>query len=187
MSLIYLRLYVPQPLLGYLFNLDTSNVSRTIRRVRPLLTQVLPVPVQETLLNERPKKRIGTLEELLKRHPAFKEVLIDATEQELKKPKDRLKKRQRYSGKKRCHTAKTQVATSHGLVFHLSRWIPGRLTSPCCAPVASCARFQQVSRSTSTGDMRDLKTSIPRWMFASRYAPGAIIPSPPWAKPTTRW
>jgi hypothetical protein len=63
---------------------------------------------------------------LLEKHPEFGEVLIDATEQELSKPKDTLQRRQRYSGKK-CHTAKTQVATSQGLVLHISRWVPGRV------------------------------------------------------------
>ncbi len=129
-TLMYLRLYLTQPLLSYLFGLDASNISRTISSIRPLLAQVLPVPVQESLLAERAKdkKPIATLEELLEKHPEFREVLVDATEQELRKPKDKLQRRQRYSGKKQRHTAKTQVTTSQGLVLHLSRWVPGRVS-----------------------------------------------------------
>ena len=48
--LMYYRLYVTQILLGYLFRLDDSNVSRLIGRLRPLLLEVLPLPAQETLL-----------------------------------------------------------------------------------------------------------------------------------------
>ncbi|MCA9839938.1 MAG: transposase family protein [Trueperaceae bacterium] len=45
--LLYYRLYVTQILLGYLFDLDDSNVSRIITKLRPILIDVLPVPVQE--------------------------------------------------------------------------------------------------------------------------------------------
>ena len=103
-----------------------SNISRVIQSIRPLLAQVLPVPAQEQLLNERPAKPIATLDALLAKHPQFKEVLLDATEQQLRKPQDKVQRRQRYSGKKKCHTAKTQIVTAQGLVLHLSRWLPGR-------------------------------------------------------------
>ncbi len=98
---MYYRLYLTQLLLGYLFDLDDSNVSRVISKLRPLLLEVLPLPVQETLLfsndEQGVRKRIATLDELLRRHPEFKEVLIDATEQESYKPKDRVKRRECYS------------------------------------------------------------------------------------------
>jgi hypothetical protein len=131
-TLMYYRLYLTQLLLGYLFNLDNSNVGRVIAKVRPLLIEVLPLPVQETLLfandEQRPRKRIATLDELFERHPEFKEVLIDATEQETPKPKDRVKRKGHYSGKKKRHTLKTQVTTSHsGLFLHVSRAIAGKV------------------------------------------------------------
>jgi len=131
-TLMYYRLYLTQLLLGYLFELDDSNVSRMISRVRPWLLEVLPVPVQERLLfarnEQKESKRIGTLDELFKRHPEFKEVLIDATEQETPKPKDRGKRKGHYSGKKKRHTLKTQVMTSpSGLFLHVSRAIAGKV------------------------------------------------------------
>ena len=128
--LMYYRLYITQILLGYLFNLDDSNVSRLITELRPLLQAVLPSPAQETLLfSEQPKRRIGTLDELLAKHPELKEVLIDATEQEIHKPKDQARRKSRYSGKKKKHTLKTQVtSTPSGLFLHLSRAIEGRVS-----------------------------------------------------------
>ncbi len=130
LTLMYLRLYVSQTLLGYMFDLDDSNISREInKRMVPSLKQVLPVPLQEELLTPslqaQAKKRISTLEELLEAHPEFKELLVDATEQEVPKPKDKLKRKQRYSGKKKQHTLKSQVTVSNRLVLHLSKHVPG--------------------------------------------------------------
>lgn len=132
LMLMYYRLYLTQLLLGYLFDLDDSNVSRIIGRLRPFLLEVMPLPVRERLLfandEQGLRKRIATLDELLRRHPEFKEVLIDATEQETYKPKDRVRRKGRYSGKKKRHTLKTQVTTSHsGLLLHVSRAIAGKV------------------------------------------------------------
>jgi DDE superfamily endonuclease/Helix-turn-helix of DDE superfamily endonuclease len=130
LTLMYLRLYVSQALLGYLFNLDESNVSREINeRMLPSLKEVLPVPMQDELLTpalqKQAKRRIGTLDELLKAHPEFKDILADATEQEVPKPKEKLARKQRYSGKKKRHTLKSQVTVSNRLVLHLSKHVPG--------------------------------------------------------------
>lgn len=132
LTLMYYRLYLTQVLLGYLFDLNDSNVSRIVTRLRPSLLAVLPVPVEETRLfagdAPRPRRRIATLDELLHKHPEFKEVLIDATEQEVPKPKDKAKRRGNYSGKKKRHTLKTQVTTSRsGLLLHVSRSISGKV------------------------------------------------------------
>ena len=86
MGLMYLRLYVSQSLLSYLFDLDESNVSRELRvRLLPILQDVLPTPLQDAPLRDlacepnaakttgadaplvpapNRKKRINTLQEL---------------------------------------------------------------------------------------------------------------------------
>jgi DDE superfamily endonuclease/Helix-turn-helix of DDE superfamily endonuclease len=147
MSLMYFRLYVTQTLLGYLFDLDTANVSREIYgRMLAVLSEVLPVPVRDEPLSDlalaassssssgggggggKRKKKIGTLEELLEKHPEFKEVLIDATEQELPKPKDTGRRKDLYSGKRKRHTAKMQVLSTKKLILHLCRHVPGRVS-----------------------------------------------------------
>jgi hypothetical protein len=147
MSLMYFRLYITQTLLGYLFDLDSSNVNREINgRMLAVLSQVLPVPARdEPLLDlataareaasggggekkRTGKKKIGTLQELLEKHPEFKEIFIDGTEQELPKPKDKGRRKEYYSGKRKRHTAKTQVvSTRRRLVLHLCRHVPGRV------------------------------------------------------------
>ena len=129
-TLMYYRLYLTQVLLGYLFDLDDSNVSRVVNRLRPLLLEVLPLPLRERLLftadEQKPRRRIATLDELFQKHPEFKEVLVDATEQEVPKPKDKAKRKGHYSGKQKRHTLKTQVTTSRsGLLLHVSRSVAG--------------------------------------------------------------
>src|SRR5215210_7418769 len=146
MSLMYFRLYVTQTLLGYLFDLDSSNVNREINgRMVAVLSEVLPVPARdEPLLDllaaqeadsssggkrKRKKgKKIGTLEELLEKHPEFEEIFIDGTEQELPKPKDKGRRKDFYSGKRKRHTAKVQVVSTKRLVLHLCRHVPGRVS-----------------------------------------------------------
>jgi len=151
MSLMYFRLYVTQTLLGYLFGLDPSNVSREINgRMLRVLSEVLPVPARDEPLSDlaleassssggggsdgggkrkRGGKKSGTLEELLEKHPEFEEVFIDATEQELPKPKDKGRRKGFYSGKRKRHTAKMQVvSTEKKLVLHLCRHVPGRVS-----------------------------------------------------------
>ena len=152
MSLMYLRLYLTQTLLGYLFGLDTSNVSREVQgRMLEVLSEALPVPAQDEPLDlvaassssssssdgssgrsgggGKRKRRIGTLEELLEKHPEFEEIFIDGTEQELPKPKDKGHRKEFYSGKRKRHTAKIQVvSTEKKLVSHLSRYVPGRVS-----------------------------------------------------------
>lgn len=129
MTLMYWRLYLTQNLLGYLFDLDDSNVSREIRRIRSVLLQVLPVPMRDSNLvtpaTPTASSRISTLAQLLAQHPEFNEVLIDATEQPVFRPQDPLARRQRFSGKRKYHTVKTQVVTTPHVILHLFGDIPG--------------------------------------------------------------
>ena len=132
-----------------MFELDDSNISRSISRLRPLLQAVLPLPAQETLLlsEATKRKRISSLEELLKKHPDLKEVLVDATEQEIQKPRDKARRKGNYSGKKKRHTLKTQIAsTAAGALLHITRAVPGRLSD--------------INLLRGTGLLRDLPAGI---------------------------
>ena len=91
---MYFRLYVSYALLGYLFNLDGTNVGREInRRMLPALLSILPVPMQDELLSghdESPQiggdKRIKTLKKLMEAYPEIGEVWVDVTEQPIQRP-----------------------------------------------------------------------------------------------------
>ena len=147
LGLMYLRLYVRQSLLGYLFNLDESNISRELHeRLLPILLEVLPVPLRDAPLRflasdtpqdnpgsgvadkagkRKPRKRIGTLEELFAAYPEIKEVLLDATEQSVPQPKDKLKRKLAYSGKQQDHTVKTQIVATKKSILHVFGGLPG--------------------------------------------------------------
>lgn len=143
MGLIYLRLYCSQSLLSYLFDLDESNICREFKqRLMPVLLEVLPVPLRDAPLRDlvscaedkadkanpiKKPRRINTLKELLEAHPDFEELLIDATEQEVPQPTDKLKRKQAYSGKQHDHTIKTQIVATKTLVLHVFGGLPGSL------------------------------------------------------------
>ena len=62
---------------------------------------ILPVPMQDELLSHRDEpsqiggaKRIKTLKKLMEVHPEIKEVWLDATEQPIQRPSEKLTRKQ---------------------------------------------------------------------------------------------
>jgi hypothetical protein len=135
-TLMYFRLYVSYALLGYLFNLDGTNIGREInQRMLPALLSILPVPMQDELLSGRDDppqigggQRIKTLKKLMEAHPEIKEVWVDATEQPIQRPSEKLARKQYYSGKQSEHTIKSQLLTTKKLILHVSGNVPGSVS-----------------------------------------------------------
>jgi len=137
LGLVYLRLYVTQSLLSYLFDLHESNISRELNhRLLPVLLSALPTPLMDAPLRAGQKdeegkrrKKIRTVEELFEAYPELQEVLVDATEQEVPKPKNarqnKTDRKQSYSGKQKKHTVKTQVVTTRTQILHVFGGLPG--------------------------------------------------------------
>jgi hypothetical protein len=139
MGLMYLRLYVGQSLLSFLFDIEQSNVCRELsQRLLPVLQEVLPTPLRDAPLRAEPescpqpsepptgrKRRINTLDELLGAYPELKEVLIDATEQPVPQPQDKHQRKLAYSGKQQDHTIKTQIVATKELILHVFGGLPG--------------------------------------------------------------
>ena len=106
LTVIWLRLYPIHEVLAYLFGVSDSTVSRIIARVLPLLeasgkdTMRLPDPG---------RKRRRSLDALLAETPDLV-VVIDTFEQRVQRHQDRKLADKHYSGKKKQHTLKTQVA-----------------------------------------------------------------------------
>jgi len=143
-TLLYLRLNLTGALVSYLMNLDESNLCRERNhRMLPALQQVLPTPMQDHLLsaledpspksspnsspNSKRRRRVGTLEELLRLHPEFKELCVDATEQKVPRPGHKKGSKDFYSGKSHAHTLKTQITSCGRLIVHLFGGCPGSL------------------------------------------------------------
>jgi len=122
MLLVYYRLYITYTLTGFLFNLDQSNVYRNIKHLEPLVKECIPLPDRV----HRATKKIKNLEELLKYFPEMK-AFLDATEQEIPRPKNKRRRKSYYSGKKKRHTVKTQIITNKdGLIIHKTGHVHGR-------------------------------------------------------------
>ena len=122
MLLVYYRLYITLALTQFLFDLDLSNVWRDIRYLEPIVRECVPLPKK---LHEQ-VKRLGTTEEVERYFPGFK-AFVDATEQEIPRPKDATKRKTHYSGKRKRHTVKTQLTVnSNGLIVDKTDHARGR-------------------------------------------------------------
>lgn len=106
LTVVWLRVYPTHEVLGYLFGVSDSTVSRLIRRVLP----VLEAAGRDTMRMPDPgKKRRRTLDDLLQDTPELA-VVIDSFEQRVQRPRDRDEADSYYSGKKKQHTLKSQIA-----------------------------------------------------------------------------
>jgi hypothetical protein len=121
LTIVWLRHYPTQECLGYLFGVSDSTALRAIRRCLALLeragkdTMRLPDP-------GRGKRR--DLPALLKGTPALA-VIVDTFEQRTQRPQRR--QRAYYSGKKKAHTLKSQVAVDEdGRIVDVGDSRPGR-------------------------------------------------------------
>ncbi len=115
MLLMYYRLYISQEFLGIIFNLHNCNVSRQINYLQPLLSQIFKIPTKKVSLSEAEL----TEEEIL-------EFFVDATEQQIERPKKGQKRY--YSGKKKIHTLKNQIITdTKGKIRAVTKSVPGKI------------------------------------------------------------
>lgn len=121
--LIYAKLYCTYDLLGYLFDCDSATVCRTVADIRTVVGDKLLIKHDKT----GGSKRIRTIEELLTAYPELEEVLLDATEQKIPRPKNKKKRKSHHSGKKQAFTIMTQVlARKDSLTLHVSSPMAGR-------------------------------------------------------------
>jgi len=108
-------------LASYLFDLSQTNVLKGIRKLEPLVSEVLPLPKKQ----HKKVRRLQTLDEVEAVFPGFK-AFLDATEQEIPRPKAKRKRKTHYSGKKKKHTVKTQITVNKdGLIVHKTRHTKG--------------------------------------------------------------
>ena len=108
LSVIWLRLYPIHEVLAYLFGISDTTVGRAIGRVLPLLE----ASGQDTMRMPDPgRKRRRSLDALLNDTPGLA-VVIDTFEQPVQRPQERTVADTYYSGKKKRHTLKSQVAVN---------------------------------------------------------------------------
>lgn len=109
MTLIWLRLYLIQEALGYLFGVDKSSVSRYVNSVLPALRKV----GEDTLGWPTPPKRGQgrSIEKVWSENPDLY-AYVDATEQRIRRSSKQEQQKKDYSGKKKAHTRKTQIVVN---------------------------------------------------------------------------
>jgi hypothetical protein len=106
LTVIWLRVYPIHEVLGYLFGVSDTTAGRTIARVLPLLE----ASGQDTMRMPDPgRKRRRSLDALLADTPELV-VVIDTFEQRVQRHQDHQVADDHYSGKKKQHTLKSQVA-----------------------------------------------------------------------------
>ena len=117
MVLVYYRLYITYTLMEFLFGLDQSNVCRDIQKIERLIRRCLSI-LQKLY---KVTKRLKTKEEVEEYFPGFM-AFTDCTEQPIPRPKNKIRKRKFYSGKKKKHTVKNLYTTNQkGLLIYKTK------------------------------------------------------------------
>ena len=114
MLLLYYHMYTSSTLLGYLFCVSQTSILKDIRKLEPLVSEVLPLPKKQ----HEKARRLQSLDEVEAFFPGFK-AFLDATEQEIPRPRNKRKRKTHYSGKRKKHTVKTQLTVNKdGFIVH---------------------------------------------------------------------
>ena len=123
LTVIWLRRYPVHEVLGFLFDVSDSTVSRYIRRVLPLLEAAGRATMR---LPDPGRKQRRQLADLLKETPELA-VVIDSFEQRVQRPRTRSEADPYYSGKKKQHTLKSQIAVDEitGTIVDVAERVPG--------------------------------------------------------------
>jgi hypothetical protein len=122
LTIVWLRQYPTQEVLGFLFGVSDSTALRAIARCLPLLER----SGRDTMrLPDPGRGRRKRLPQLLAETPELA-VIIDTFEQRIQRP--RRQQRAYYSGKKKAHTLKVQVAVDEetGQIAGVAESRPGR-------------------------------------------------------------
>jgi hypothetical protein len=120
-AVVWLRRYPTEEVLGFLFGVSDSTARRAVRRFLPLLER----SGRDTMRMPDPGRgRRKRLPQLLADTPGLA-VIVDTFEQKVQRPRRR--QRAYYSGKKKAHTLKSQVAVDEetGRFAHVGPSRPG--------------------------------------------------------------
>lgn len=106
--MMYYRTYITQTFLGYLFNLHNANICRRLKKIELMMVKKIHIKKDRTLTEEK-----------------VMAILADVTEISTQRPKK--KQKEKYSGKKKRHTLKAEIAmTDRGEIIHVSKVYGGR-------------------------------------------------------------
>jgi DDE superfamily endonuclease len=123
MALVWLKVYPTYEVLGLLFSLHKRNAQLNVRDLLEVLETLDDFPFDRPPA-DRPK--LASLAAVMGAYPAVR-LVIDSKEQRLYRPGGgHARQKPFYSGKKKAHTLKTQLAVSPGgLIESVSPGVPG--------------------------------------------------------------
>jgi hypothetical protein len=124
LALVWLKVYPTYEVLGFLFGLDQGNAYRNCREVLGVLEGLDEFPFDPHPPGRPARPR--TLDEVMDAFPQVR-LVIDSKEQRIQRPGGGYEaQKPYYSGKKKAHTLKTQVAVGpDGLIESVSPSVPG--------------------------------------------------------------
>jgi hypothetical protein len=102
--LFYFKVYPVQEVQGYVFGMGQTQAGEWIHRLTPILNRALGYEKQ------LPARKAQDIEQVLRMCPDL-EFIIDGTERPIRRPKNKEKQKEYYSGKKGRHTVKNNVVT----------------------------------------------------------------------------
>ncbi len=122
MALVWLRIYPTYEVLGWLFGLEKSNAWEAVQDALAVLESLADFPFERPAAD---RKKLATKEAVMDAFPQVA-VIIDAKEQPFRRPRGWERQKPFYSGKKRRHTVKNQVACRpDGRIGAVSATVPG--------------------------------------------------------------
>jgi hypothetical protein len=121
--LFYYRHYPTLRLAQALFSLEDSHIHYWVHFLTSVLWEALGYQLQ------LPKVRVNSLQGIYHTCPDLKEFIVDGTEREIERPKDKQRQKTYYSGKKKQHTVKNQLIINprKKKILYISKTITGRV------------------------------------------------------------
>ena len=122
-SLVYLKTYPLQALLGELFGLSQSCANRWLQRLLPMVKQALDD------LGVLPSREPAHFAEQERDHQEAAALIIDGTDRRRQRPKNQAKQALHYSGKQKTHSDKNVVVVNAKTkrVGYLSQTYAGKM------------------------------------------------------------
>jgi hypothetical protein len=122
-SLVYLKTYPLQALLGELFGLSQTRANRWLQRLLPMVKQALEE------LGVLPSREPQQFAEQEQAHQEAVELIIDGTDRRRQRPKNQAKQVLHYSGKQKTHSDKNVVVVNAKTkrVGYLSQTYAGKM------------------------------------------------------------
>jgi DDE superfamily endonuclease len=125
MTLFWARVYPSLEVMGFFFSLDKTNVHDQINDILATLDTLATFPFEHPT---QERKKLHSAAAVMDAFPDVR-LVIDAKEQRIQRPKSSKeddRQKPYYSGKKKCHTLKNEIAVQpDGTIGAISPSVPG--------------------------------------------------------------